>query len=119
MVATRFSVMHGVKTYAIGGITNRPLSYFTFPGGFVMDSGTLLMDIKDLKLKGVKNMPVSSPVVAETSMAVGEIYTFENSTIPLEYDAQYYAANIHLDQDPVSARHPDQVWVKIATQFKK
>ncbi|KAF9313403.1 hypothetical protein BG003_005235 [Podila horticola] len=121
MIATRFSVVHGVKTYAIGGIQHRALSYFTFPGGFVLNNAAIVGDLDALKFrprgKDAARRPVDLPVMADTRLTVGEIYAFANSTVPLEYDAQYFAATVHLDQDPVSARHPDQTWLKIAKDF--
>ncbi|KAG0003950.1 hypothetical protein BGZ80_004987 [Entomortierella chlamydospora] len=117
MIATRFAIVHNVKTYAIGGIAKRPLSYFSFPGGFVLQDSDIISDLNSIHLKGVKNVPTTLPIQASTSLPVGEIYALNNSTIPLEYDTQYFAAKVHLDQDPVLARHPDKVWVKIANDL--
>ncbi|GJJ73483.1 hypothetical protein EMPS_05841 [Entomortierella parvispora] len=119
MIATRFAVVHGIKTYSIGGIAKRPLSYFSFPGGFVMDNAAIVSDLRSIQFKGGKTAPVSLPIMGYLNLAVGEIYAKDNSTLPIEYDSQWFAANVHLDQDPVSARHPDQVWVKIAKDFSK
>ncbi|KAF9110792.1 hypothetical protein BGX27_005881 [Mortierella sp. AM989] len=117
MIATRFNINHKVKTYAVGGIHKRPLSYFSFPGGFVMDNESIVSDIKKIGYKG-KNAPSNFVTKSSASVAVGEIYGTENSTIPLEYDTKYFAANVHLDLDSASARHPDNIWVKIAADFK-
>ncbi|KAF9410244.1 hypothetical protein BGZ94_001719 [Podila epigama] len=117
MIATRFNVMNKVRTYAVGGIQKQALSYFSFPGGFVMDNADLVKDVRKTGYTG-KGIPTNLPVKASATIAVGEIYATEKSTVPLEYDTRYYAANVHLDQDPVSARHPDNIWVKIAADFK-
>ncbi|KAF9081021.1 hypothetical protein BGX23_001388 [Mortierella sp. AD031] len=109
MVATRFNIVHKVKTYAVGGLHKTPLSYFSFPGGFVMDNYSVVRVLRLVDYKGDKTA---------TNVAVAEIYATENSTVPLEYDTKYFAAQIHLDQDTNSARHPDQVWLKIAADFK-
>ncbi|KAG0052580.1 hypothetical protein BGZ83_002405 [Gryganskiella cystojenkinii] len=119
MIATRFAVAHSVKTYAIGGIAKRPLSYFSFPGGFVMDNAGIVSDLRSIQFKGGKTAPVSLPIMGSLNLAVGEIYATSNSTVPIEYDSQYFAAQVHLDQDPASARHPDRTWVKIAQDFAK
>ncbi|KAG0350409.1 hypothetical protein BC939DRAFT_489410 [Gamsiella multidivaricata] len=119
MIATRFALTQSVKTYAIGGLAKRPLSYFSFPGGFVMENGQIINDLDNINMKNTKASPTWLPIVGTIKVAVGEIYAFENSTVPLEYDAKHFPANVHLDQDPVSARHPDQVWVKIAKDFGK
>ncbi|KAF9134528.1 hypothetical protein BGX30_011913 [Mortierella sp. GBA39] len=118
MIATRFNIAHKVKTYAIGGLHKTPLSYFSFPGGFVMDNYSIVRDLRLVGYKGGKTTPISLPLKAATNVAVGEIYATENSTVPLEYDTKYFAASVHLDQDSVSARHPDQTWLKIAADFK-
>ncbi|KAF8946422.1 hypothetical protein BGZ47_000573 [Haplosporangium gracile] len=118
MIASRFNIAHKVKTYAIGGIHKTPLSYFSFPGGFVMDNYSIVRDLRLLGYKGDKTAPISLPVKASTNVAVAEIYATENSTVPLEYDTKYFTAAVHLDQDSVSARHPDQTWLKIAADFK-
>ncbi|KAF9940140.1 hypothetical protein BGZ65_008065 [Modicella reniformis] len=118
MIATRFNIVHKVKTYAIGGIYKTPLSYFTFPGGFVMDNESIVADVKKLNYNA-KNGPSKLVVRSSAKIAVGEIYATENSTIPLEYDTKYFTANVHLDQDLVSARNPDSIWLKIAADFKK
>ncbi|KAF8937255.1 hypothetical protein EDD21DRAFT_86681 [Dissophora ornata] len=118
MIASRFAIVHNVKTYAIGGITQRPLSYFSFPGGFVSENAGIVADLASIHLKNAsKTAPIALPIMGTTSLPVGELYALENSTMPLEYDSQYFAAAVHLDQDPVSARHPDQVWLKIARDF--
>ncbi|KAF9179947.1 hypothetical protein BGZ51_006527 [Haplosporangium sp. Z 767] len=118
MIATRFNIEHKVKTYAIGGIHKRPLSYFTFPGGFVMDNESIVSDLQKIKFKAAGS-PSDLPIKAMTMVAVGEIYATENSKVPLEYDAKYFSANVHLDHDLVTARNPDDVWLKIAADFKK
>ncbi|KAG0334783.1 hypothetical protein BG000_008051 [Podila horticola] len=118
MIATRLNVINKVRTYAVGGIYKRPLSYFSFPGGFVMDNADIVKDIRKTGYKG-KNMPSNLPVKASATIAVGEIYATEKSTTPLEYDTARFAATVHLDQDAASARHPDNIWLKIAADFKK
>ncbi|KAF9583960.1 hypothetical protein BGW38_008004 [Lunasporangiospora selenospora] len=120
MIATRFRVMHKVRTYAVGGISKRPLSYFSFPGGFVLDGDSILGDLHSIGFKGDgKTRLTSLPVQASVSIAVGEVYANDKTNTPLEYDQQHFAADIQLDQDMVSARHPDRFWVRIASDLKK
>ncbi|KAF9910792.1 hypothetical protein EC991_005509 [Linnemannia zychae] len=116
MIATRFAITQNVKTYAIGGIAKRPLSYFSFPGGFVTEISSVVSDLSMIKYKAPNkaSAPTYLPIMGSANLPMGELYAFANSTVPLEYDSQFYAASVHLDQDPVSARHPDNVWVKIA-----
>ncbi|KAG0377534.1 hypothetical protein BGX24_005946 [Mortierella sp. AD032] len=118
MIATRFAITQNVKTYAIGGIAKRPLSYFSFPGGFVTEIASVVSDLSLIKYKAPsKTAPSLLPIMGSANLPMGELYAFANSTVPLEYDSQFFAATVHLDQDPVSARHPDNVWVKIAGDF--
>ncbi|KAG0072467.1 hypothetical protein BGZ89_005857 [Linnemannia elongata] len=118
MIATRFAITQNVKTYAIGGIAKRPLSYFSFPGGFVTEVGSVVADLSMIRYKAPgKTAPTQLPIMASANLPMGELYAHANSTVPLEYDSQFYAAAVHLDQDPVSARHPDNVWVKIANDL--
>ncbi|KAG0019019.1 hypothetical protein BGZ80_006420 [Entomortierella chlamydospora] len=117
MVASRFNIVHGVKTYAIGGIHKRALSYFSFPGGFVYQNDYIVPDVQSLNYTA-KGGPSYFPVKNIASIAMGEIYANDASTVPLEYDYKRFAANVHLDHDTVTARHPDTVWVKVAADFK-
>lgn len=84
-----------------------------------MDNAGIVSDLRSIQFKGGKTAPVSLPIVGYLNLAVGEIYAKDNSTVPIEYDSQWFAANVHLDQDPNSARHPDQVWVKLAKDLAK
>ncbi|KAG0362926.1 hypothetical protein BC939DRAFT_488680 [Gamsiella multidivaricata] len=117
MVATRFNIVHKVKTYVIGGIHKRPMGYFSFPGGFVYQNDDIVEDIQSLNYTA-KGGPSYLPSNSIASIAMGELYASDASTVPLEYDYKYFSAQVHLDQDPVLARHPDNVWVKIAGDFK-
>ncbi|KAF9366741.1 hypothetical protein BGX34_008699 [Mortierella sp. NVP85] len=117
MIATRFNLIHKVKTYVIGGIHKRAMSYFTFPGGFVYRNDYLVEDVQDLKYTA-KGGPTYLPVNSVASIAMGELYATDKSTTPLEYDYKVHAAQVHLDNDAVLARNPDEVWIKIAKDFK-
>lgn len=118
MVATRFNLMNKVKTYVVGGIHKRPMSYFSFPGGFVYRNEYIVEDVNSLKYNA-KGGPTYLPVNSIASIAMGEIYASDKTTIPLEYDYKVHAANVHYDLDAVLARNPDDVWIKIAGDFKK
>ncbi|KAF9205610.1 hypothetical protein BGZ49_003782 [Haplosporangium sp. Z 27] len=118
MIATRFNIVHNVKTYSIGGIHKRPLAYFSFPGGFVYQNQYIVADVQSLNYTA-KGGPTNLPVNSISSIAMGEIYATDASTVPIEYDYKHFAANVHLDHDPVTARHPDAVWVKVAGDFNK
>ncbi|KAG0258240.1 hypothetical protein DFQ27_004749 [Actinomortierella ambigua] len=117
-IATRFATTQGVKTYSIGGIQNRPMSYYSFPGGFVYQHMYLVDEFSMVNMKG-KNVPKSLPVQGIASYAMGQIYADGEKSVPLEYDTKHFAAKVKLDFDPATARHPDLVWQKIADDFKK
>ncbi|KAF8950951.1 hypothetical protein BGZ46_004229, partial [Entomortierella lignicola] len=117
MVVARFNIAHGVKTYAVGGIKNRPLSYMSFPGGVVWENKFLIQQVQGINYTA-PNGPSYLPLNTYAGVPWSEIYATESSTIPLEYDYKRFAASVHYNQDPVAARHPDQIWLKIAANFK-
>ncbi|KAF8984460.1 hypothetical protein BGZ46_008015 [Entomortierella lignicola] len=117
MVAGRFKIAHGVKTYAIGGIHKRALSFITFPGGVVIQDSDFVQQIQNLTYTA-KGGPINTPLSSYASVPWSETYAEPTSTIPLEYDYKRFPADVHLDQSPVYARHPDQVWLKVAADFK-
>ncbi|GJJ73582.1 hypothetical protein EMPS_05940 [Entomortierella parvispora] len=117
MVVSRFNIVHKVKTYVIGGYHKRPMSYFSFPGGFVMDNTDLVSEIQALNYTA-KGAPSNLPTSADARIPVGEIYASVKTNTPLEYDPKFFPAQVHLDFDAQTARHPDLVWLKIAADFK-
>ncbi|KAF9952099.1 hypothetical protein BGZ72_006531 [Mortierella alpina] len=116
LIATRFGAIHGVKTYAIGGLYNTPLSYFSFPGGFVKDNKDIVDNLSQLGFQS-PDAPTQLPVKASATFTMGEVYALKNSTIPLEYDTQYFPAQVHLNQEAIYLRQPDTVWFKVAADF--
>ncbi|KAF9364947.1 hypothetical protein BGX34_011988 [Mortierella sp. NVP85] len=84
-----------------------------FPGGYVMDNDALVQNTEVLNYK-IKGGFSILPVKSSLNAATGKIYAAEQTTVPLEYTSKYFAANIHLEQDPVSARYRDNIWVRIA-----
>ncbi|KAG0203901.1 hypothetical protein BGX28_003953 [Mortierella sp. GBA30] len=112
LIAARFAITHGVKTYAVGGVYQKPLSFFSFPGGFVVKITDVIQD-----MAGVPDAPAPLPIKGSLTCTMAEVYAQENGTIPLEYDTQYFAASTHLDQKPSYIDHPDQVWLRVAADF--
>ncbi|KAF9951425.1 hypothetical protein BGZ70_000998 [Mortierella alpina] len=116
LIATRFGAIHGVKTYAIGGIQNIPLSYFSFPGGFVENNKDLVDNLKMIGFQS-EDAPTQFPVKASGTFTMGEVYVSKDATVPLEYDTQYFPAQIHLDQENLYLRQPDTTWFRVAADF--
>ncbi|KAF9982440.1 hypothetical protein BGZ75_006163 [Mortierella antarctica] len=116
LIATRFGAIHGVKTYAIGGIYNTPLSYFSFPGGFVQNNKDVVDNLKAIGFQSA-DAPTQFPVKASGTFTMGEVYALRNGTVPLEYDTQYFPAQVHLDQEALYLRQPDAAWFKVAADF--
>ncbi|KAF9279370.1 hypothetical protein BGZ68_007959 [Mortierella alpina] len=108
--------IHGVKTYAIGGIYNTPLSYFSFPGGFVKNNKEIVDDLNSIGFQS-PDAPTQFPVKATSTFTMGEVYALKDGTVPLEYDTQYFPAQVHLDQDVLYLRQPDNVWFRVAADF--
>ncbi len=116
MIATRFSATHGVKTYAVGGIYNTPLSYFSFPGGFVKNNKDIVDNLKEIGFESA-DAPTQFPVKASGTFTMGEVYALKDGTVPLEYDTQYFPAQVHLNQEGLYLRQPDTVWFRVAADF--
>ncbi|CAO3566565.1 unnamed protein product [Mortierella alpina] len=116
LIATRFAAIHGVKTYAIGGIYNTPLSYFSFPGGFVKNNKDIVDNLKAIGFQSA-DAPTQFPVKASGTFTMGEVYISKDATVPLEYDTQYFPAQVHLDQEALYLRQPDTTWFRVAADF--
>ncbi|KAG0049087.1 hypothetical protein BGZ83_006064, partial [Gryganskiella cystojenkinii] len=113
MIATRFNIVHKVKTYVIGGIHKRSMAYFSFPGGFVMNNKNLIGELQAINYTAPGGL-TPLPTTASAGLPVGEIYASTKTNTPLEYDNKFFAAQVHLDYDVQNARHPDLTWLKIA-----
>ncbi|KAG0046621.1 hypothetical protein BGZ83_008228 [Gryganskiella cystojenkinii] len=106
-----------VETYAIGGHQGLDLSLFSFAGGAVGG----LSDIEKM-FKALDETSVSSgqfltplPYRGDVRMPILEVFATSSSTVPLEYDAQFYAANHHFDFDAANARDRGVMWTQVAT----
>ncbi|KAG0195289.1 hypothetical protein BGX28_001778, partial [Mortierella sp. GBA30] len=99
-------------TYAVGGVYQKPLSFFSFPGGISVKITDMVQD-----LSGVSGAPAQLPIKGSLTCTMAEVYAQENGTVPLEYDTQYFAAGTHLDLEPSYIDHPDQIWLRVAADF--
>ncbi|KAF9313429.1 hypothetical protein BG003_005207 [Podila horticola] len=110
MTLNRLKNRHGVKSYAVGGRHNEPLSLFSFAGASVYGLDAILNDFKVLKVdspmqglryKGIYRVPVME-------------FFWEGEETPIEYNAKMYAADYHLDYEPSTARRHELLWEAVA-----
>ncbi|KAF9295331.1 hypothetical protein BGZ74_010873 [Mortierella antarctica] len=110
MTLNRLKNRHGVKSYAVGGRKDEPLSLFSFAGASVYGLDAILNDFKLLKVdspmqglryKGIYRVPVME-------------FFWEGEEVPIEYNAKMYAADYHLDYDPRTARKHELLWEAVA-----
>ncbi|KAF9418505.1 hypothetical protein BGZ76_004373 [Entomortierella beljakovae] len=107
-----------VKTFAIGGIHKRPLSYMTYPGGYTNANHYLVQMVQQYGYNATGG-PTNMPIQAIAYFPMAEFYLNNASTTPLEFDSQHFAAQVHLDYSTETARQPDAIWVKIAAELNK
>ncbi|KAG0240749.1 hypothetical protein B0O80DRAFT_501973 [Mortierella sp. GBAus27b] len=101
---------HKVKVYAIGGYQSQALSMFSFVGGTVSN----LYRILDFYNWAKVPSPVKPLIYANAlSFPILEVYA-SDSSIPLEYDAVKYPADVHIDFDTTNARRRDTLWNQVA-----
>ncbi|KAF8984854.1 hypothetical protein BGZ46_006796 [Entomortierella lignicola] len=113
-----FNALHGVKTYAIGGIHKRPLSFVTYPGGFGSETSNLVQKVQEFGYDATGG-PTNMPIQALAYFPMSESYLDDASVIPLEFDSKFFTAQSHLDYDSVTVRQPDVIWVKIVEELNK
>ncbi|KAF9566860.1 hypothetical protein EC968_003560 [Mortierella alpina] len=107
-----FSRIRKVSTTAVGGIQGKPLSKFTFAGGVVGYLSGIVGNNDEAKVNStLKELPND----ASLALPIAEVYA-QDSTIPLEYDAAAYAADVHMDFDPKNARDRVVMWTQVAKQ---
>ena len=105
-----------VEAYSIGGVQNQPLSIFSFAGGAVGTLSSLEQTFTALHATSVQNGRLVDPLPYEgdVRLPILEVFAQGSETVPLEYDAKYYAADHHIDFDPQNARSRDVMWSQVA-----
>ncbi|KAF9411762.1 Restriction of telomere capping protein 5 [Podila epigama] len=110
MTLNRLKNRFGVKSYAFGGRQHEPLSLFSFAGASVYGLDAMLDDFRTLEVdspmqklryKGIYRVPVME-------------FFWEDDPVPIEYNPKMYAADVHLDLTPVTARNHEGLWEVIA-----
>jgi hypothetical protein len=111
-----------VITVAMGGISGQAMQYFSFPGGEVLNLGTIIAAASALGITNQTIVPAPFPTDADLTFAFLEIYPwFKNQTslnIPLEFI--FRAANHRLDVWPQPSETPAQqqaLYQQVATLF--
>ncbi|KAF9284569.1 hypothetical protein BGZ68_004604 [Mortierella alpina] len=110
-----FSKIKKVPVTAVGGIKGRPLSKFTFAGGVLGYLSTILSRYERAKLNSTMT---ELPYDATVDLPIAEAFA-QDSTIPLEYDAAAYTADVHMDFDPKNAKDRVTMWSQVAAQAWK
>ncbi|KAF0482331.1 peptidase s41 family protein [Gigaspora margarita] len=101
-----------VKTVAVGGFPNVPLSFACFAGGFVITSDTFFEYLKNLTLLDNPLMPKQFPLATKISFTVNEAYSIKNPNEILEFS--FRPSNYRLYYDEKSIRDPSKLWVQAA-----
>ncbi|CAG8512381.1 20394_t:CDS:2 [Gigaspora margarita] len=110
-ITQRFAEIN-VKTVAVGGFSNVPLSFACFAGGFVITSDTFFNYLKNLTLLDNPLMPKQFPLATTISFTVNEAYSIKNPNEILEFS--FRPANYRLYYDEKSIRDPSKLWVQAA-----
>ncbi|CAG8669623.1 18760_t:CDS:2, partial [Dentiscutata erythropus] len=101
-----------VKTVAVGGLSNKPLSFACFAGGFVVTSDTFFQYLKNLSLLNNDLMPKQFPLATTISFTVNEAYSIKNPDEVLEFS--FRPSNYKLYYDEKSIRDPSKLWIQAA-----
>jgi hypothetical protein len=119
---THLDEVDNVITVAMGGISGQPMQYFSFPGGEVLQLGTVQAAASFLGITNQTLVPAPFPTTADLTFAFLEIYPwFKNQTnlnLPLEFI--FRAANHRLDVWPIIGETPAQqqaLYQQVATLF--
>lgn len=110
MTLNRLKNRHGVKSYAVGGRQHESLSLFSFAGASVYGLDAILNDFKvlevDSPMQGVRYKGIYRVPVME--------FFWEGEETPIEYNTKMYAADVHLDYEPATARRHELLWEAVA-----
>lgn len=99
-----------VISYAVGGTPGQPLSSSSFPGGAVT-SLNKMHDVYDTANVTSPFKPL--PYKGDVRYTALEVFA-PGSSVPLEYDTQYYSSDYRLDYSPQNARRREVLWGQVA-----
>lgn len=99
-----------VISYAVGGTSGAPLSSFSFPGGAV----TSLNNVYDSYVTANVSSPLK-PLSYSGDVRYTALEAFApGSSVPLEYDTQYFTSDYRLDYSPQNAKRREVMWEQVA-----
>ncbi|RIA89246.1 hypothetical protein C1645_772922 [Glomus cerebriforme] len=115
-----FSDSHGVRSVAVGGFPNIPLSFSSFPGGqaFVLDDPLkrgfdLKTDFGSLGLTDEADFPKDIPTNTMLTFTVRKAFSTVNADEILEYS--FKPSTNHIFFDETSIRDPSKLWSQAST----
>ncbi|CAG8618470.1 17780_t:CDS:2 [Cetraspora pellucida] len=111
-LAQHLSDYENVKTVAVGGFYNRPMSYSSFIGGSVTDFVTLMGMLKELNVTDDNIAPREFLVSTTFSFTFREIYGWKDERELLEFS--FKPAKERLYYNNKNVRDPSLLWVEVA-----
>ncbi|CAG8564985.1 3459_t:CDS:2 [Acaulospora morrowiae] len=111
-ISQHLAELNNVKTVAVGGFANKPLSFASFPGGQVYNHYELLYTLQEIGLISNENSPQPFSINALFSFPIFEAYSTKNSGQVLEFS--YRKAGNRLYYNEKSIRDPSLLWVQAA-----
>jgi hypothetical protein len=111
-----------VITVAMGGISGQAMQYFSFPGGEVLQLGTVQAAASYLGITNQTLVPAPFPSTADLTFAFLEIYPWlkNQTTLNLPLEFVFRAANHRLDIWPQPGETPAQqmaLYQQVSTLF--
>ncbi|CAG8458897.1 5582_t:CDS:2, partial [Scutellospora calospora] len=103
---------NNVSTVAVGGIANTSLSYFSFPGGFYINSSLIL----GLNSSNNNLIPKPFPLDAYITLPYTEVYSKILPDQPLEFLYNPAKYRLYYDQDCI--QNPSILWSKAVALLK-
>jgi hypothetical protein len=114
------SNLHSVKSVAVGGFPNVPLSFSSFPGGqaFLLEDPLkrgfdLKTDFGALGLTNEPDFPKDLPTNTMLTFTARRAFNINNSDEVLEYSFQPSTNHIFFDEE--SIRDPSKLWSQAST----
>ncbi|GBB96302.1 hypothetical protein RclHR1_02720017 [Rhizophagus clarus] len=123
-IAQRMAIKNNVRTAAVGGYKDTPLSYASFPGGQVMPFDSLMAE---LNLAGLLQneafadlIPPPFLINVDFGFTLKEAYDIiDKNNLDKEsvLEFEYKPAEHRFYYDEISARDPSVLWLKVAKEL--
>ncbi|RIA97563.1 hypothetical protein C1645_853239 [Glomus cerebriforme] len=117
-ITQRMSEMYNVSTVAVGGYTDTPLSFASFPGGEVANFDDLMSELNSTGLLQNEALSDLIPPLFRNrvtfTLTIKEGYdVFSQGVLEFEYNPAKY--RVYYDES--SARDPSILWLKVAKEL--